>query len=378
MLRTILLSFLLVSASIVYSQHQKQDGKSDQWDHFMDSWMKKDSVPGAYLLIAREGKLLKEMGYGYASLETKNTPRSTTVFETGTLTHLFTATAICQLAERRKIDLDSSISTYIDSLPQGWKLVTVRNLLYHSHGLNPQHYDPSLLQRPNGERYSAWEQLRFLRGQRQYALAGTGSYFSHSAYFLLGVIIERVSGTSYNDFIQQNIFDKAGMKQSSFISTAPIGTDRAQGYTIKSGNWTPWMLGTTIQSLDCNSFSGIVSTAADLLNFDNALQNSILLKREIVQQMQEPFILPDGQPAASGRNSWVMGASVREILGYPFIANISNTGSALFRFPKEGLTVILLSNLGEGSDYWKDKGADLTGNGYKLVEEVVAKYLQKK
>jgi len=377
MTRTFLLSILLILSTTLFSQKNKHSKKPDQWDSYIENWMKKDSVPGLYLIIAKEGQVLKEKGYGLANIETKNPPARATTFEIGAISKMFTALSICMLAEQGKINLDSSITKYIDSLPQGWQLVTPRNLLYHSCGLNPIHYDESLLKGPSGYRYSTRDQFRFFRVQRQYALAGTATFYTNSAYFLLGMIIQNTSGKSYNEFIRANVFDKAGMKNSFFINEEKNSAEPAKGYTIESGNWKPWTLKQDIQTLDCNSYNGIVSTPEDMLLFDNALRNNSLVKKETYQQMLEPLVMPDGKPASSGRSNWGMGSLQRDIGGYRCSYHLSETGTGFFRFPKESLTVIVLTNLGNGNDFIKNKGTDMNGYGLKLADEIVNYYLIK-
>ncbi|MEO7984293.1 MAG: serine hydrolase domain-containing protein [Bacteroidota bacterium] len=378
MLKSFWLSLFLLSSTIIFAQKKIKDDKPDQYDAFIKDWMKKDSVPGVFLLIAKDGKTMKEKGYGYANLEGKTLPALNTIFETGSITQLFTGLAICMLSEQKKLNLDSFISKYIDLTPQGWKYVTVRNLLYHTHGLNPQHYDISLLPGAPGFRYTAKEQFEFHRMQRQYAGAGTACYFTNSAYFLLGLIIQNVSGTTYEDFIQQNIFNKAGMKNSSFIREPLSLPNRAQGYTIEKGKWISWMLEQNLHALDCNSFNGIRSSAEDLLLFDNALRNDLFVTRETYNHMLDPFMMPDGKPAASGRNNWGMGCATRNILGHRCIVNTGTTGTGFFRLPDDGFSVILFTNLGDGDDFLKNKGANIAENGYKLMEELLKDQVQNK
>lgn len=378
MLRSFLLPLLFSLSIVSFSQKKNAIAKPDQWDSYIETWMKKDSVPGVYLAITKDGKVLKEKGYGYANLDFKSVPQSTTVYEIGAVTNMFTAIGIAQLWEEGKLHPDSSISKYIDSLPSFWNYITVRHLLYHSHGLYPEHFDYTMLHSPANVRYTVREQLYYLMSQRQYSFTGKTSYFSNSAFFLLGVIIQKLSGTSYNDFIQKNIFNKAGMNNSSFIDAQARVVDRAQGYTLRKGKWIRWMLEQNLQSLDCNSFAGILSSPGDMLLFDKALSNNSLIKKETYQQMLAPFTLVDGSIASAGRNARGMGCLVRDINGYQCVYNTGTTGSGFFRFPKEGLSVVIFTNLGDGNDFAKDKGADVQTNGYKLAEEIVAEYLLKK
>lgn len=378
MLRSFLLSLFFLLSIVSFSQKKNSSAKPDKWDSYIENWMQKDSVPGIFLMIAKDGKVLKEKGYGYANLEFKSVPQSNTVFETGYITNMFTALGIAMLWEQGKLHPDSSITKYIDSLPSFWSHITVRHLLYHSHGLYPEHFDYTMLHSPANVRYTVREQLYYLISQRQYSFAGKATYFSNSAFFLLGIIIQKLSGTTYNDFIQKNIFNKTGMNNSSFIDAEARIADRAQGYTLRKGKWIRWMLEQNLQSLDCNSFAGILSTPADMLLFDKALSNNSLVKKETYQQMQAPFTLVDGSIASAARSARGMGCLVRDINGYQCVYHTGTTGTAFFRFPKEGLSLIIFTNLGDGNDFARDKGADMQGNGYKLAEQAVAEYLLKK
>lgn len=378
MLKSFLLSLIFLHSIAIFAQKKNSSGKPDKWDSYIENWMQKDSVPGIFLAITKDGKVLKEKGYGYANLDFKSVPQPNTVYEIGSVTNMFTAIGIAMLWEQGKLHPDSSITKYIDSLPSFWQYITVRHLLYHSHGLNPEHFDYSMLHSPANVRYTVREQLYYLRSQRQYSFTGKASYFSNSAFFLLGIIIQNLSGTTYNIFIQKNIFDKAGMNNSSFIDAEARVADRAQGYTLRKGKWIRWMLEQNLQSLDCNSFAGILSTANDMVLFDKALLTNSLVKKETYQQMLEPFTLVDGSVAAAGRSTRGMGCLMRDINGYQCVYHTGSTGSAFYRFPKEGLSVIIFTNLGDGNDYARDKGANIQGNGYKLAEEVVAEYLLKR
>ncbi len=94
--------------------------------------------------------------------------------------------------------------------------------------------------------------------------------------------------------------------------------------------------------------------------------------------MLEPFTLVDGSFATAGRSTRGMGCLLKDINGYQVVYHTGITGSGFFRFPKEGLSVLIFTNLGEGNDFVRDKGADVQGNGLKLAEEAVAEYLLKK
>lgn len=355
-----------------------QKNKADSIDIFLEHWMQSDSIPGALLLITKNGNPVKEKSYGWADPAAKTRLSRTTLFETGEITQLFTALAICQLQEQGKIDLDSSIMNYKDSLTLAWKLVTPRTLLYHCHGLNPEHFDKSKLPGPPGFRYTTAAQIFHLRTMRLYALAGTAVYYSPSAYFLLGMLIEQLSGKPYEEYIREHIYAPAGMEHSSFLNR-PKDTGRlAPAFTLAKGKWIPWRLGDLLSPLDCNGFSAVVSSAEELLLLDKALQSNKLVKKETLSRMMEPYIMPDGTPASSGRNRWGMGFYMREIAGHTCMAATSTTGCAYYRFPAEGVSVILLTNLGDGNDYLTNRGANIPYTGYAFMELIARKYLTEK
>ena len=172
------------------------------------------------VLVAQHGKVLFGKGYGYADLEW-NIPNSpTTKFNIASVTKQFTAAAILLLEDRGKLRTDDLITKYFPDAPSPWRKITIYNLLTHTSGISDDaaKYTPGtpdsllLLNKP----------LNFQPGEK-YSYVDTG-------YLILGYLIEKISGQTYEEFVQQNIFKPLGMNDSGMVSFVTVIPGRASGY----------------------------------------------------------------------------------------------------------------------------------------------------
>lgn len=351
--------------------------KADDFDQLLLQQMNTDSIPGATLLIAKNGKTVKVKGYGLASLENAVPAKPFTRYEMASISKPFTATAMMLLVEQGKISLDSSVAAYIPNAPEAYGRVTIRQVMSHTGGIPSDHYVHTKLYAPSLLRYTAKDQLADLFKIKPIA-PGTKFVYSNAGFFLQGAIIEQVTGKTYKEFVQENILNKAGMQQTSFINGDSIIPDRAGQYTRRKGTWVRFSLETIMQSLDANGFSGLISTAADLDRFCNALSDGKIISAQGFERMQQPAMLNDGSYARSAGNSSqpALGWFVKEIGGKKCIFHSGHTGTILLYFPAERLTVVLLTNLGGGyGGIAGDRGFKTADVGFELAELAVKKYL---
>lgn len=354
-----------------------QAQKADAFDNLLAKQLKADSIPGATLLIAKNGKTIKVKGYGRASLENAVPAKPATRYEMASISKPFTATAMMLLIEQGKISLDSSVATYIPNAPDAYKLVTIRQVMSHTGGIPSDHYIHTKLYAPSLLRYTAKDQLTDLFKLKPIA-AGTKFVYSNAGFFLQGAIIEQVTGKTYKKFVQENILNKAGMQQTSFLNGDSIVPDRAGQYTRRKGTWVRFSLETLMQCLDANGFSGLISTAADLDHFCNALSDGKIISTKALETMTQPTKLNNGSFAYSSSNSSQPGLGwfIKEIAGRKCIFHSGHTGTVLLYFPAERLTVVLLTNLGGGyGAIASDKGFKVADVGFELAEMAVKKYV---
>src|SRR5262249_48001523 len=155
---------------------------------------------GLSLAILKDGRLIKSAGYGYANIELKVRATPRTVYELASMSKQFAAAAVLVLAQEGKVDIEAPIGKYLDGTPETWKLITVRHLLSHTSGLQRE-----AIQTTNKNARADFTRDELLKAAVQLPLqAAPGERFSYSnlGYNLLAMIVEKVSGKAYGDFLE--------------------------------------------------------------------------------------------------------------------------------------------------------------------------------
>ena len=216
------------------------------------------------VLVARDGKVVLDKAYGSANLEwnVPNTP--TTKFRLGSITKQFTAASILLLEERGKLKIDDPVKKYMPDAPAAWDKITIFHLLTHTSGI------PSFTGFPDYGSKEATPMtpeklVALFRDKPLEFEPGEKWNYSNSGYVLLGYLIEKISGQSYQDFVQQNIFTPLGMKDSGYDSNSAIIAHRAAGYT--PGSHGPMNSGFIHMSIPFSA-GALYSTAEDLLRWE--------------------------------------------------------------------------------------------------------------
>jgi CubicO group peptidase (beta-lactamase class C family) len=225
-LRNVKRSILLVFA--LFSHYPMSF--ADPVDEYIRNAMIRQHIPGLSLVILRNGKVIKSKGYGWASVELSVPATPQTVYELASATKPMVASGILLLNQAYKLHLDDPINQYLDSIPPTWHPITIRHLLTHTSGIPdyladmrrdfPNQTSPKQVMQAVGQ-----IPLKFLPGQRW--------SYSNTGYILLGMIIQRVSGMRYDEFLQEQQFKPLGMKSTRRDSPDEIVTGRANGYVWK-------------------------------------------------------------------------------------------------------------------------------------------------
>lgn len=336
------LPWLLVAAPCAAqpapSNERTTSGESDRGalavevDAFMRAAVRNDQFSGA-ILIARDGVPLIDTAYGMASLELSvpNTPQ--TVFQIASVAKQFTAMAIMQLQERGKLNVGDSICKYLSDCPAAWAPITLRHLLTHTSGIRNYSSLPEWDEALGLKRYRYAEFVDLFRNLPLESAPGEKFKYSNSGYYLLGLIIERVSGEAYGRFLETNIFAPLGMSHSIYDDNRAIIRGAATGYYSRGTQFiTAPYLDPTVKLGD----SGIALTTGDLLRWDQALYTEKLVSRRSLDEIFTPY-----------RNGYGYGWEIGEKLGRKTIGHGgSDTGfsSYILRVPNDRLTIIVLSN----------------------------------
>jgi CubicO group peptidase (beta-lactamase class C family) len=326
--RVIPLSLLTVLC-VVNCRSQQLAGKLDE---YMGKAVDTSRFSGV-VLVAQNGRVLVNKGYGMANVEddVPNTPQ--TKFRIGSLTKQFTAAAILLMQERGALDVQDSICKYLPSCPAAWQPITIHHLLTHTSGLP----DYSYKAREAGEESSPPTVVRNVEQLRRWSLEfepGTKFSYCNSGYVLLGHIIEKASGKPYEDFVRENIFEPLKMMNTGYDHNGLILKRRAAGYSLRGESLV------TALFVDMSvpfSAGGLYSTAEDMYAWERALFTGKVLSPKSLAAMLTPF---KGQYGYA----WYAG----KLLGRNCVTHggrIEGFMTAVEQFPDDRLTVIVLSNL---------------------------------
>jgi CubicO group peptidase (beta-lactamase class C family) len=199
---------------------------SDAIDDYVAAEMRQQHIPGLSLALIKSGRVVRAQGYGVASLELNTPAAPGTVYHLASLTKQFTAAAIMLLVQDDKVGLDDPIGRHLESTPPGWRDVTVRQLLLHTSGikdyLNELHGSTC-----NGT--SPEEIVAYVGGLPLNFAPGSASFYSNTGYLVLGMIVQRASGKSYDEFLEERVFGPLGMKSTRRNDPAAIVPNRAAG-----------------------------------------------------------------------------------------------------------------------------------------------------
>ncbi len=332
------LMVVLVVAGTAFGQTPAS--QSDAVARYVNGEMARQHIPGAALLVARNGEIVRAQGFGLANVELQVPVKPETLFQSGSVGKQFTATAIMMLVEEGKIGLDDSITKYLPGAPASWNPVMIRHLLTHTGGFTdyPKDFDFR-------KDYSEADLLKIVAGIPLAFPPGTKWSYSNLGYLTLGVLIHRVTGNFYGDMLQARIFRPLGMQTTRIMSEADIIPNRASGYRLVKGELKnqEWVSPTLNTTADGSLYFSIL----DLAKWDAALYSEKLLKRPSLEQMWAVAKLNDGKPNSG---HYGFGWEIESAHGHRVIGHSGawqGFKSHISRYVDDKLTVVVLANLAE-------------------------------
>lgn len=304
-------------------------------DAFAEDSVKNTPMAGMTLAIRRQGEPDWIQGYGFADLEESIPASPDTVYQIGSLSMQFTAAAVMQLNEQGRLDLNAPISQYLDGLPETLQSFTLHQLLTHTSLIYDSPFDiqDKFLSQ---QEFTSETLLQELVPKLNVSSNDVPDMFSYGNYILAGLIVEKVSGLSYPDYLNQYVIASAGLKHTSYCEPPPAAL--AHNYYLPENRFEP---------LDINisavfAAGGLCSTAGDLLLWMDALTSGEVVTLDSYQQMITPAKLPDGSPGFFGYGLYVLPDQNGLQIGY-LGGEVSNV-SYLISYPENGPTIVLLSN----------------------------------
>lgn len=294
--------------------------------------------PGAAALVVKDGKTVLRKGYGLANLELGVPIQPDMVFEIGSVTKQFTAAAILMLAERGLLSVEDDVTRHLPDYPTHGQKITIDHLLTHTSGIPSYTGMPEW--RPRVREDMKVEQLVALFKDKPLEFApGERWAYNNSAYILLGAIVEKVSGKTYEDFVEQEIFKPLGMTRSRYGHNTEVVPGRVEGYDKMEEGYRRSQYISLTQPYAAGS---LLSTVDDLARWSEALWGGKVLKPGSLERMLTPARL------ASGRTTrYAYGLGVGEYGGRTFVEHgggIFGFVSDTLRVPDERLFVAILSN----------------------------------
>jgi CubicO group peptidase (beta-lactamase class C family) len=334
-------------------------------DEYMNAAVKIDGFSGS-ILVARDGQPIVSKSYGMANIELNvpNTPQ--TVFRVASVTKQFTATAIMMLQERGKLNVNDPICKYLADCPATWQPITVHQLLVHTSGIPSYTGLPDFWEKTSALPMTATELLARIKPMPLEFVPGEKFNYNNSGWYLLGLIVERTSGKSYGDFLQENIFTPLGMKQTGFDDSRRIIKNRAAGY-MRQGNEL-----VNAKYVDMTvpfAAGGLLTTTEDLFLWDKALYTEKLISAKSRDEMFTPF--KESVPGASFGYGWFTNKWFdHQMIGHNGV--LEGFRAMIARFPEKRVTVIVLTNNESAfsGKTAKDLAAIVFGAAYKIPQEV--------
>ncbi|MBO6881040.1 serine hydrolase domain-containing protein [Winogradskyella sp.] len=353
-------SFLtLISLIIVFigkAQTSMSDEKSIEIDNYIDYIMKEQKIPGLALAITHKGKVLKKKTYGLASIEYNVAVTDSSSFWLASVSKHFTATAIMQLYEKGILDLDDEIHKHLPDAPNNWRGVTIRHLLTHTSGLPISRNASAWSNRSAKGTYTAKQIYENSKKDTLVFKPGEDFRYSDEGTYLLGYIVHKISGLSFNDYMQKMIFEPSGMSSAYMMDHFKIHPNQVTGYSLKNGEIIPDRNSYRLIDTELNAAGGIYATIDDMIHWEYAMTNNLLLTQKSKDLMWSSHKLNNGYPTHYGfcwNTQMIQG---KRIIYHPGVA-----GTEYLRFVDDSLSIIILTNQAKYERAISQKVAEIIG-----------------
>lgn len=347
-----LISILCILIATVNALSQS-DSIGRKVDAYIVEKMKQYQIPGVAVAVIKNNVLIKESSYGFSNLDNRVPVTGKTVFLIASIDKQMIATCIMMLYEKGRLKLTDNISNFIDSIPSTWNKIKIEHLLSHTSGLPdevPEYFKGRFL-----ISYSSAELLENIKRQELQFQSGQSWLYSDAGFFLLQLIVEKVSGMSYKDFLGKNILEPLGMNSTQTSNPKEIIPGRATNYyEVEKGK----IIVNTWRVIDFGPlYTDIGSTISDFAKYDIAIGTNKLLKPATYHMMWTPFVLNDGNQVSnlvhetelySADASYGYAWAIRKFKNHRIIYHSGWTGTSITRLPDDSLTIVLFTNLTGG------------------------------
>ncbi len=318
--------FLLLFACLGLIQAQELTAPADE---YVQSWVR-DGLFRGTVLVAKDGKTVFQKSYGQANVEWSIPNGLDTRFRLGSITKQFTAAATLQLVEQGKLQLTDPVAKYYTDAPETWSGVTIHHLLNHTSGIPSYTSQPDFFAKQSRIRRTPAEIVQLTQDKPLEFQPGEKFSYNNTGYILLGYVLEKVTGQTYADYLDQKIFGPLGMKDSGYDLAEKIIPRRAAGYAQDGKN-------TDFLDMSLPYAAGsLYSTVGDLLKWDHALYGGKVVSADSLAKMTTP-----------GKGDYGYGLVIQEKDGRKVIGHgggINGFNTNMIRIPDQGVVSIALAN----------------------------------
>lgn len=349
-IKSIVVLFFLIS-NLAFSQSKKE-----KLDNLFQFYKTQNQFNGS-VLISKNGEIFLNKGFGFNNVDLKKENKPKSIFQIYSITKTFTSTVILKLIEEKKLSLDDKLSEFYPDYPKG-DSITIENLLTHTSGI----YDYT-----RGNNMPDQTEKSFIDFEKTKPLdfpAGSNWSYSNSGYYFLGYIIQKVTGTTYEQAVAKYIFNPLQMKQSGFAFKYLKSKNKTIGYEVYSTKTKKPSI--VYDPPGPFSAGGIYSTTEDLYKYFNGLKNYKIIKKETLEKAYQPF-----------KNNYGYGWIIGNIFDKKTIGH-SGAGagyrSNFIQIPEDDICIILLTNCeNENSNILNNIYKILYDKPYKIPSEIIVK-----
>jgi serine beta-lactamase-like protein LACTB, mitochondrial len=337
--RRITSALAVIIAALVVATGPAAQGRFTAVERIAADGHKQSRAPGMSVALVIDDRLAWSQGFGLADIENEVPARANTVYRIASISKPIAATAVMQLVERGRVNLDDPVQKHVPAFPvKGEQTITIRHLLTHTSGI--RHYRDREME-SSREYGTVIEALAIFRDDPLLFAPGTKYNYSTYAYNLLGAVVESASGLSFEEYLRANVWKPAGMDATYFDHVSQIIPHRAEQYVRD---------GTTMRNAPLADLSnkwaggGVLSTAEDLGRFHIALDAGKLLKPETLAQMYTPYRLAGGGETTYGLG-WMVSKDDRGRTWIGHSGGATGGTTYLLRDPARRLAVAILCNV---------------------------------
>ncbi len=313
-------------------------------DAVVEPIMEQGQFPGVAVAVLNDGEPVFVGTYGYASLEHRVPVTTETVFELASLTKHMTALLVLELAEDGRLSLDDTLDMHLTNIPEAWRPITIDQLMAHMGGLAHR-----FEARPGGEfllRYSTEAMLESAMATPMVSEPGTDWNYSDQGYFLLGLVIEAVTGHSFDNQLQATFFAPLEMDNTRMLDQSAIVPHRAEGYGVYDGELAR---NRRVWQFELTPHFGVTSSLSDLMVWERELTAPAVLNGDTIHataEIQRNFSTGESCEAWGYARGWWS----HQYQGRTLVSHAGYAGTAYIRDQSNGMSVIVLTNREDGPD----------------------------